>query len=61
VWPGGVLVSGELVGTWRRADANVTIRTWRRLTAAERVRVGAEAASLPLPGLDGSIRVRWDE
>jgi hypothetical protein len=61
VWPGGVLVSGELVGTWRRADANVTIRTWRRLTAAERDRVGAEAASLPLPGLDGSIRVRWDE
>jgi hypothetical protein len=56
-----VLVSSEIIGIWRRADANVTIRTWRPLTAAERDEVEAEAASLPLPGLEGSIRVRWDE
>jgi len=61
VWPGGVLASGEVVGIWRRADANVTIRTWRWLTTRERHGVEAEAASLPLPGLDGSIRVRWDD
>ena len=31
VWPGAVLVGGEVVGTWRRADAVVTIQPWRRL------------------------------
>jgi len=27
VWPGGLLVEGELVGTWRRAQEAVTIQT----------------------------------
>jgi DNA glycosylase AlkZ-like len=61
VWPGAVLASGEIVGIWRRADANVTVRPWRRVTTAERAGTEAEAASLPLPGLEGSIRVRWEE
>ena len=60
VWPGAVLASGEIAGIWRRAEATVTVQTWRRLTAEERDRVEAEAASLPLPGA-GPIRVRWDE
>jgi hypothetical protein len=59
VWPGAVLVAGEIVGTWRRADADLVIEAWRRLTAAEREAVESEAASLPLPGLAGRIRVRW--
>ena len=61
VWPGAVLVDGEVVGVWRRANADLTIQPWRRVTAAERVAVEAEAASFPLPGLEGSIRVRWEE
>jgi hypothetical protein len=61
VWPGAVLVGGEIVGTWRRASADVTVQSWRRLTGAERAAVEAEAASLPLPGLAGQIAVRWDE
>jgi hypothetical protein len=60
VWPGAVLVGGEIVGTWRRADANVSIRPWRRLTRPERDAVEAEVASLPLPGPPGPSRVRWD-
>ena len=32
VWPGAVLVEGEVAGTWRRAGAVVTIQTWRRLS-----------------------------
>jgi hypothetical protein len=60
VWPGAVLVGGEVVGTWRRANAVVTVQTWRRLSAAERQAVEAEAESLPLPGLSGQILVRWD-
>ena len=32
VWPGGLLVDGEIVGTWRRADAAMTIQPWRPLS-----------------------------
>jgi hypothetical protein len=51
VWPGAVLVSGEIVGTWRRAMGVVEIEPWRRLTGDELGAVEEEAASLPLPGL----------
>ena len=62
VWPGGLLVNGEVEGTWRRAGAVLTVQPWRNLTAAERDAVVAEAASLPLPGLRGNpIVVRWDD
>jgi hypothetical protein len=61
VWPGALLVEGEVVGTWRRANAVVAIQTWRRLSTAEREAVEAEAESFPLPGLDGQIVVRWDD
>jgi hypothetical protein len=60
VWPGGLLVDGEVVGTWRRADQAMTIQPWRPLSGGERDAVAAEAASLPLPGLQGRIVVRWD-
>ena len=61
VWPGALLVGGEVVGTWRRANAVVAVQTWRRLSTAERQAVEAEAESLPLPGLNGQIVVRWDD
>jgi hypothetical protein len=60
VWPGAVLVAGEIVGTWRRAHADLSIRSWRRLTRAERGAVEREAQSLPLPGVEREIAVRWD-
>jgi hypothetical protein len=60
VWPGGLLVDGEIAGTWRRAGAVVTVQPWRRLSRAERDAVAAEAESLPLPGLGGRIAVHWD-
>lgn len=61
VWPGAVLVAGEIVGTWRRAQANLSIQRWRRLTRAERDAVETEAQSLPLPGIHREIAVRWDD
>ena len=61
VWPGAVLVDGEVVGVWRRADARLAIDGWRRLTSAERAAVETEAASLPLPGLAGRITVAWTD
>jgi len=60
VWPGAVLVDGEVAGTWRRSQAVLTIQPWRRLSRAQRDSVEAEAAGLPLPGVDGRIVVRWD-
>jgi DNA glycosylase AlkZ-like len=60
VWPGAVLVEGEVAGTWRRAGAVVAIQTWRRLSAAARDAVELEAQSFPLPALQGRIRVRWE-
>jgi hypothetical protein len=61
VWPGAVLVEGEIVGTWRRAQAYVAVEPWRRLARADREAVEAEAASLPLPGIRQRVRVRWDD
>src|SRR2546428_127473 len=60
VWPGAVLVDGEIVGTWRRALGTVTIQTWRRLSRAAHDAVEAEAASLPLRDIQGRVVVRWD-
>ncbi len=63
VWPGALLVDGEIAGTWRRADRVLTVQAWRRLSAAERDAVTAEAQALPLPGAGSSaglpITVRW--
>lgn len=61
VWPGAVLLNGEIVGTWRRDNADLTIEPWRSLSNPEREAVESEAASLPLPGLRSSIRVRWGQ
>jgi Winged helix DNA-binding domain len=61
VWPGALLVDGEIAGTWRRAGAVLTVQRWRPLSGTERDAVEAEAASLPLPGIPGRVVVRWDE
>jgi hypothetical protein len=60
VWPGALLVAGEIVGTWRRAQRIVAIKPWRRLAHSERAAVESEAALLPVPGLEGPLEVRWD-
>jgi hypothetical protein len=60
VWPGALVVEGDVAGTWRRAGAVVSIQSWRRLSAAARDAVELEAQSFPLPALRGRIRVRWE-
>lgn len=59
VWPGALLVEGEVAGTWRRAGKDLTLMPWRALTAAERDAVEAEAIALPLPELAGELRLSW--
>lgn len=61
VWPGGLLVKGEIAGTWRRADTTMTVQPWRRLSSAERDAVAAEVQTLPIPGIRGRIVLRWDD
>jgi Winged helix DNA-binding domain len=60
VWPGALLVEGEIRGTWRRAQHVVRIDVWARLSRGARDAVEAEAGSLPLPGVDRAIEVVWD-
>jgi hypothetical protein len=60
VWPGALLVEGEIRGTWRRSQHSVRIDAWSRLSRRLRDAVEAEAASLPLPALDRRIEVVWD-
>jgi hypothetical protein len=60
VWPGALLLAGDVAGTWRRAGATMTVHPWRPLSPAERQAVEAEAHSLPLPGLTAPISVLWN-
>ncbi len=49
VWPGAVLVDGDIVGIWRRAKRTFTIEIWKRLSRAARDAIIEEAERLPLP------------
>ena len=60
VWPGALLVAGEIRGTWRRANELVRINTWTSLSPGERAAVEAEARSMPLPGLEREIEIVWE-
>lgn len=59
VWPGALLLDGEVAGTWRRDQARLTVTPWRAMSALERDATQAEAASLPLPNLQGPPTVDW--
>jgi hypothetical protein len=59
VWPGAVLVDGEIVGTWRRTQHEIRVDAWRRLPKSTRDTVELEAASLPLPDLARTIAVHF--
>ena len=60
VWPGALLVEGEIRGTWRRAHHTVRIDSWTRLSHGTRDAIEAEAGALPLPGVERRIEVVWN-
>jgi hypothetical protein len=60
VWPGALLVEGEIRGTWRRSHHTVRIDAWARLSRGRRDAIEAEARALPLPGIDRPIEVVWN-
>jgi len=55
VWPGAVLVDGEVRGVWRRAHDIVTIETWGKLQRTALDAVEAEAVGLPIPGAEAIV------
>lgn len=59
VWPGAILIDGSIAGTWRRTKGNITATAWHRLSEEDRVRVEAEAATLPLPANDAPPTLQW--
>ena len=59
VWPGALLVDGEIRGTWRRAQHTMRVEPWARLTPKARDAVEAEARALPLP-IEREIDVVWE-
>jgi DNA glycosylase AlkZ-like len=60
VWPGALLVEGEIRGTWRRSHHTVRIDAWARLSRGRRDAIEAEARALPLSGIDRPIEVVWN-
>ncbi len=56
VWPGTLLVHGELAGTWRRQAGWVTIRAWRRINSEIREIAEREVDSMPI---ESTKKVRW--
>lgn len=60
VWPGALLVDGELAGTWRRSNTKMTVTPWRGLDDDTRAAVEAEARTLPLPGVELDVIVSWN-
>ena len=60
VWPGAVLLDGEIAGPWRRSGHKVTVYPWQPFNREGRESIEAEAASMPLPGIDRPIIVTWE-
>jgi hypothetical protein len=61
VWPGALMVDGEISGVWRRASEKVEIDLWRPLTKAQQEAVEEEARQMPLPGLTKPISARFGQ
>ncbi len=59
MWPGALLVDGEIRRPWRPSQHTVRIDAWERVS--RRRRDAIEARTLPLPGVDGQIEVVWND
>jgi hypothetical protein len=57
VWPGALMVNGELVGTWRRQVGRVTVRAWRPLEPETKEAVEDEVSGMPIES--ARREVRW--
>jgi len=56
VWPGALLVNGDLVGTWRRQVGRVTVRVWRPLEPEVKEAVEEEVSRMPIESATKDVR-----
>ena len=56
VWPGALLLNGELVGTWRRQVGRVTVRAWRPLEPEVKEAVEEEVSRMPIESATKELR-----
>ena len=61
VWPGAVLVDGEIRGTWRRAKHTVRIDAWATPLPQRSQGGRGRGERLPLPGVERPTEVVWSE
>ena len=59
VWPGAILADGEIVGTWRRSANLVSASMWGKVSRRLLSDIEAEAMSLPIPDVAGSMRIEF--
>ena len=59
-WPvaGGLLVDGEIAGSWSRQQRRVTVNPWKRLTPSVRAAIEEEALGFPIAA-KSKAEVRW--
>ena len=57
VWPGALMVNGEILGTWRRQVGRVTVRAWRPLEPEVKEAVEEEVSRMPIES--ARKEVRW--
>lgn len=57
VWPGALLVNGEIVGTWRRQIGRVVVHAWQNLSAKTKAQVKEEVMNMPI--VSTKKEVRW--
>jgi len=48
VWPGALMVNGEIVGAWRRQVGRVTVRGWRPVEPSVKQAVEEEVSGMPI-------------
>ena len=58
VWPGALLVNGEIVGTWRRQVGRVVVHSWQKPSAKIKAQVEEEVMNMPI--VSKNKDVRWD-
>ena len=57
VWPGALMVNGEILGTWRRQVGRVTVRARRPLESEVKDAVEEEVSGMPIES--ARKEVRW--
>jgi hypothetical protein len=55
--PNGVVLNGEIAGSWGRRGGGIDVRVAEPLSAETRAVVTAEALSMPIPGATPSIEI----